>query len=1267
MADPDITTRNTRVTGFFHALSKVFTEDTQRVWSSLYKSSHTVRGSEVWVDPVNYAVNAAAADAEAAANPAVTKYTVADLTEIPGSNQQAWYLDVAGTFIRPWIAPTDIPNSITNDPSYGYQISLWQGDGVTLITPTEGSWEIDYYAGIIRFFPTFTPADLGWGAIKATLYVYTGAYGAGSSTSPIRFDVPQVAHGFSNLQVVYNDGGTWQLAQADAEATLGTHMVVGVIDVDNFTVQQIGKAAIAAHGLTPGSIYYLSDTVAGALTATRPTASGSYEEPILVVQDVDVVYLLDWRAVPAGALPYPYQAVEEPTGFPVLAATGEVNHTDSAISFVDAAPREFTIAPTGMDYSIYQSGQEYVLNAADSLTIPDAEGFHFIYFDAGVLTQTQVFDPSIIYNKVYVAAVYWDATNSKSIYFGNERHGCKMDSHTHARLHQHDGTVFISGLALNSLDPDQSGALNAHARFGVEAGYIRDEDLLVSELAIASAIGLPVYYKNGAAGLPRTQTNAGFSVLTTGTGRLAWNEFTGAVWQISEVPDTEYVLCHVLSTNDPGRQAVAYMGIDTYTSAADARVGAETEISTLLISGMPFQEFIPIASVIFQTDDTYGNAVKARVVRTDEGDDYIDWRYAKISPTRINLTSHANLSDLTFQTANHTGFQKETYVSAAADPTVNNDSVDTAGIGVEFREGDFWQNSTTKALFKCDDATPGAAVWTPSGGGTITVQDEGVNVLTNVSVMNFIGTDVIALDSGTPGQVNVYIPAITFVSDFNTTNGNNNCVVTPAITASRMISNPGTFGIGDWVPGTAHPSTYYKSWAFDTVNNCSFEDETTTIDVLVAGADDNFGAPIAQHSTVALTTLNTPFDQTVNNIRIRVDDTGGAMTGDYGKFKARIRVNVAQDLILGDSGRFSVRIVHNNPGAVTFQQGPVFYDGQQSNAPAQDPYIGDSVTVGETLGFVITRFLSGVEYYDLGSQFTIDIGDIDWLNSDSWPITNVLRLLGPEYGLPDVLVPQADPRLVAGGWTTDWNSVNNTFQEDAWAITALSYYYLGTTANVEARTLDTWIAGAASSDVSPDASVAIETHITAATRLFEDFYTEAWRCALTGNFDLPAQRGWVSNVDIAAGDACYWNGRGGRRPFDYTPYSPNAAGQPNYAASQNPTVYLIREFQHDGTASANGRLNISGSYTSLELKLAKAWDGTPTGGTVWVDMLAAYNFAQWNSGNPLLGTGCQTGSGAGYIDWTIGNLNILNTNDTLYIRVGFSGVEEITNFNISFV
>ena len=170
-----------RQNAFFHSLSKAATNSTQYVFESKYKSAHSVKGSEIWANTIAYCANSAAADAEATANAAVEKYIQVALTEIPGSNGQAWYINNAGTFVRPWISPVDVPNSTTNDPSDGFQANLYTSTG-TLVTPTAGVWFVDYYAGIVHFEVGSTPANLGYGTPKITCYVYTGAYGAGTSS-----------------------------------------------------------------------------------------------------------------------------------------------------------------------------------------------------------------------------------------------------------------------------------------------------------------------------------------------------------------------------------------------------------------------------------------------------------------------------------------------------------------------------------------------------------------------------------------------------------------------------------------------------------------------------------------------------------------------------------------------------------------------------------------------------------------------------------------------------------------------------------------------------------------------------------------------------------------------------------------------------------------------------------------------------------------------------------------------------------------------------
>jgi len=91
------------------------------------------------------------------------------------------------------------------------------------------------------------------------------------SVNPIEEQVQQIGHGLSEGQIVYSNLGTLEAAQADAEASSNAvARVLQVVDADNLVIQFTGQ--FATTGLTAGSVYYLSDSVAGAVTTTPPSA-----------------------------------------------------------------------------------------------------------------------------------------------------------------------------------------------------------------------------------------------------------------------------------------------------------------------------------------------------------------------------------------------------------------------------------------------------------------------------------------------------------------------------------------------------------------------------------------------------------------------------------------------------------------------------------------------------------------------------------------------------------------------------------------------------------------------------------------------------------------------------------------------------------------------------------------------------------------------------------------------------------------------------------
>jgi len=313
----------------------------------------------------------------------------------------------------------------------------------------------------------------------------------------------------------------------------------------------------------------------------------------------------------------------------------ENEYNDSTITFTNAT-RVFQIAPTVYvtTFSIWVKGKNYQ-KGTSTLTISNVEGSHYIYFDNVTLNLTEAVNPSatairtLIEAQVIVSYIYWDATNAKALFLNQEQHGISsMNGEMHAYLHQVLHTQWVDGLGLTSIVADGSGGSNASAQFGVAAGDIEDEDLDFALAGVASTTGLPVAWLSGAGAALRISTQAGYSVLNTGSGRLSYNNINAGgagVWGQSEVSASNFVLYHIFATTSSINPIVSVMGQAQYTTVSNARAGASTELSTL-IAAFPEAEFKPLGTIIFETSNGFSNAVKARVRSTDLGATYVDWR-----------------------------------------------------------------------------------------------------------------------------------------------------------------------------------------------------------------------------------------------------------------------------------------------------------------------------------------------------------------------------------------------------------------------------------------------------------------------------------------------------------------------------------------------------------------------------------------------------------------------------------------------------------------
>ena len=98
----------------------------------------------------------------------------------------------------------------------------------------------------------------------------------------IREQITQSSHGFTAGQVLYFNGTTYALAQSNAVVTAETIGIVeSVVDTNNFIIVYNGRINVASASWTPGTVYYLSASTAGALANTEPS-TGNVVKAMLI-------------------------------------------------------------------------------------------------------------------------------------------------------------------------------------------------------------------------------------------------------------------------------------------------------------------------------------------------------------------------------------------------------------------------------------------------------------------------------------------------------------------------------------------------------------------------------------------------------------------------------------------------------------------------------------------------------------------------------------------------------------------------------------------------------------------------------------------------------------------------------------------------------------------------------------------------------------------------------------------------------------------------
>ena len=400
---------------------------------------------------------------------------------------------------------------------------------------------------------------------------------------------------------------------------------------------------------------------------------------------------------------------------------GFENRVDSTISF-NQSTRVFSITPVGAGYNMWNKGQQYYITTVKSVTIPNTNGVHLVYFDDSTLTYSTGAEPNWR-DDTPVSYVYWNSTTSIGV-STDERHGITMDASTKEYLHETASLAYAEGFQIANYTILGDGTLDAHAQLDVGNGVCYDQDLRVEithsntptaytwEQDLVGPARIPVVYHSSATGFWTIDAAGDFPV-KNGTSLVTYNLNTAGSWTTPDVVSTHYVAYWIVATNLVSTPIIAIMGQREDNKLSDAI--ANNTWSSLDLTLFLAEEYRPLYRIIVRSATGYANTPKALFAQVD------DFRLSTVAPAgsisavnAFTTISVAGQTDITADTATDaltlvagTGITLTT--NAVADSvtiSATTSGSGTVNTGVAGRLAYYPSNGTT-----IDDIPTGQVIW----------------------------------------------------------------------------------------------------------------------------------------------------------------------------------------------------------------------------------------------------------------------------------------------------------------------------------------------------------------------------------------------------------------------------------------------------------------------------------------------------------------------------------------------------------------------------
>lgn len=575
------------------------------------------------------------------------------------------------------------------------------------------------------------------------------------------------------------------------------------------------------------------------------------------------------------------------------------------------------------------------------------------------------------------------------------------------------------------------------------------------------------------------------------------------------------------------------------------------------------------------------------------------------------------------------------------------------------------------------------------GGTTIIAQYDGVLVGT-FSTLNFIGADVeLEADGNT---LKIYIPPppppppSSFQSHWNTSDGDNgNQSVSDGLTRkTTRISTPNggegiPFKTGGWA-GSNRATTRSTSVTITTPSTTTGWGGDSYYVVNVFDAD---GTTVLQTYTSPAITGN--FSNTTGNITSSITnfavDAGNGI--DLDRNKAKLSVTVDLSTLLPNGGRYNCQVVmytdttSDGTGPYTYTQPAIFIDTNPTAAS-----ISGTLSFSETPG-IVTKYLSGVRYYTIGSEFTVGVTGIDNLNNNTIRTSNNLTITPSGYILPTLnLEPFNDAGFT--GWTNDNNNTGTAYNKTNWQITDPNERFTATNASVSALVRDPWTDSATlTSNLS---NIIVDTYSGNSGDTVEYFNDESRRQDSGYNSGNP-NGNWVSTTTLTSGQALVF---GGKVQIPSSISSPNLTifspgPNPDYSSLSAASSYYRTYIDNPppgssertgctislaGTFIVDATTDLANSHIKIFIRRRNSTSSSANTGPTSPPLRVhgpLYDFNNFNDGATVIGSYIRKSTSSGnQIEATFGGA-LFNCTTGVFVELQIvSSSISISSFNISF-